>query len=96
MTVQNVRLSNGEQLIVDLIEETDEYLLVCDALIAAPQGNDQIGFAPFCPLGDPDVKEVKILKQHVLYVTKLLPQLEQQYCDTFGKVSTPTKKIITR
>jgi len=95
MSVKNVRLSNGEQLIVDLIDETDEYLLVCDALIAAPQGNDQLGFAPFCPLGGPGNMKEKILKQHVLYVTKLLPQLEQQYCDTFGKVSAPSKKIIT-
>lgn len=95
MTVKNVRLSNGEQLIVDLIEETDEYLLVCDALIAAPQNEGQLGFAPFCPLGDPDEKEVKILKQHVLYITKLIPDLEKQYCDTFGKVSAPSKKIIT-
>lgn len=94
MTVKNVRLSNGEQLIVDLIEETEEYLLVCDALIAAPQNENQLGFAPFCPLGDPDVKEVKINKQHVLYITKLLPNLEQQYCETFGKVMAPNKKIV--
>ena len=94
MTVKNVRLSNGEQLIVDVIEETPEYFLIADALIAAPQGNDQLGFAPFCPLQDPDEKEVKLYKTHVLYMCKLLPQLEQQYCENFGKVSTPTKKLI--
>lgn len=94
MTVKNVRLSNGEQLIVDLIEETDEYILVADALIAAPQNDTQLGFAPFCPLGDPDEREVKIYKQHILYITKLIPNLEQQYCETFGKVMAPTKKIV--
>jgi len=94
MTVKNVRLSTGEQLIVDLVEETDDYIVVQDALIAAPQGESQLGFAPFAPLGDPDETQIKISKQFVMYITKLIPSLEQQYCDTFNKVTIPQKKIV--
>ena len=98
MTVKCVRLSSGENVVCDLLEETSDSITICDAIVAVPanQEGTQLGFVPFAPLQDPSEESLTISKQFVMYIAALETGLEQQYNQMFNRQSivTPTKKLI--
>lgn len=97
MTVQNIRFISGENVIADLVSETDTTITIRDAIVAMPvnQEGTQLGFAPWAPLQDPEVDDLEVNKRFVMYITKCAPNLEEQYNRMFSRVITPPdKKII--
>ena len=50
MNTKLVRFRSGEDVICDLINETDTEITIGNALVAVPQGQGQLGFAPWSPL----------------------------------------------
>ena len=64
MAVKNIRFTSGENVICELNEEKEDSIVIADAIIAMPAGEDgtQIGFAPWAPLQDPDIHELEINK----------------------------------
>jgi|TARA_B100000035_G_scaffold216313_1_gene185438 hypothetical protein len=97
MTVSNIRFISGENVIADLVEETDDNITIRDAIVAMPVSEDgvQIGFAPWAPLQDPEIDDLTIAKQHVMYITRPTPQLEEQFNKMFNRIQVQSKKIIT-
>ena len=89
MTVKNVRFISGENVICDLKEEKEDTIVIADAIIAMPAGEDgtQIGFAPWAPLQDPDIHELEINKRNVMYITEAVPSLVTQYNTMFNRPS---------
>ena len=99
MSVQYIRLISGENVVADVLEDTEEGLTVCDAITAVPANAEgtQLGFVPFAPLQDPEEKELTIPKNFVMFVVSLAPNLEEQYNKMFNRksvITTPTKKLI--
>ena len=96
MTVKCIRFISGENVVCDLIEETTESIKISEAIVAIPANQDgtQLAFAPFAPLQDPDVPYLEIDKKFVMYITKVTPNLEQQYNKMFNRVHVPEKKLI--
>ena len=96
MTVKCIRFISGENVVCDLIEETTESIKISEAIVAIPANQDgtQLAFAPFAPLQDPNVHDLEIDKKFVMYITKVSPDLEQQYNKMFNRVHVPEKKLI--
>lgn len=96
MTVKNIRFISGENVICDLVEETDTTVTIRDAIVAMPVNAEgtQLGFAPWAPLQDPDIDDLDVSKNHIMYITKPAPNLEQQYRQMFNKIVAPEKKLI--
>ena len=96
MTVKTVRFISGENVVCDLLNETDNNMTIKDAIVAIPANREgtQLAFAPFAPLQDPDEPELVIDKQFVMYIAKCTPNLEQQYNEMFNRVVVPEKKLI--
>ena len=96
MTVKCIRFISGENVVCDFIEETTESIKISEAIVAIPANQDgtQLAFAPFAPLQDPDVPDLEIDKKFVMYITKVTPNLEQQYNKMFNRVHVPEKKLI--
>ena len=71
MAVKNIRFTSGENVICELNEEKEDSIVIADAIIAMPAGEDgtQIGFAPWAPLQDPDIHELEINKRNVMSVS---------------------------
>ncbi len=92
MTVKNIRFTSGENVICELNEEKEDSIVIADAIIAMPAGEDgtQIGFAPWAPLQDPDIHELEINKRNVMYITEAVPSLVTQYNTMFNKPSIVT------
>lgn len=98
MTVQCIRFISGENVVADILEETDDSITFTDAIVAVPtnQEGTQIGFMPFAPLQDPEEESLTISKQFVMYICKLSPGLEEQYNKMFNRpdIITPKKQLI--
>ena len=98
MTVKVIRFVSGENVVCDLEEETDDSVVIRDAIVAIPanQEGTQLAFAPFAPLQDSSETTLKIDKQFVMYICKLSPGLEEQYNKMFNRpdIITPKKQLI--
>ena len=93
MNVKLVRITSGEDLICDLLNETDDSITFNDAIVAVPAGNGQIGFAPWSPLLSKDVKELTIDKKFVMYVSEPQDQILSEYKSMFSKIISPSTKL---
>ena len=89
MTVKNIRFTSGENVICELNEEKEDTIVIADAIIAMPAGEDgtQIGFAPWAPLQDPDISDLEINRRNVMYITEAVPSLVTQYNTMFNRPS---------
>ena len=94
MTVKLIRMWSGEDVITDVVEKTTDYYIIENPIVAVPsQQQGQIAFAPWSPLlakGD----GIEVTKKYVVYEAVPQEDIVEQYNSMFGKLSTPTKKLI--
>ena len=95
MNVKLVRMSSGEDLILNLIEEKENYLVVEDAIVAVPTGTGQLGFAPWSPLLDKRHKQIEVSKNFVVYVAEPSEDIVENYEKMLSPIAKPpSKKLI--
>ena len=93
MTVKLIRMWSGEDVIADIIEETTDSIVITDPIVAVPsQQQGQIGFAPWSPLHKKG--KIKVAEKYVVYIGEPQEEIVEEYKTMFGKISTPTKKLI--
>ena len=93
MTVKLIRMWSGEDVIADIVEETTDSIVITDPIVAVPspqQGN--IAFAPWSPLLQKD--KLEVTKKYVVYMANPQEEIIELYNSMFGKLSTPTKKLL--
>ena len=79
-----------------MLEEDANSIKIQDAIVAMPVSEDgqQLGFAPWAPLQDPDLDELEVNRNMVMYITDPAPNLIAQYKKMFNKIVAPEKKLI--
>ena len=93
MTVKLIRMWSGEDVIADIVEDTSDSIVITDPIVAVPSREQgQIAFAPWSPLLEKD--KIEITKKYVVYIGDPQEEIIEQYNTMFGKLSTPTKKLI--
>ena len=93
MTVKLIRMWSGEDVIADVVAETKDYYKIENPIVAVPSPQEnRIAFAPWSPLVKKDALEV--IKRYTVYIADPQPDIVEQYNSMFGKISTPTKKLI--
>ena len=84
---------SGEDVIADIVEETTDSIVITDPIVAVPsQQQGQIGFAPWSPLLQKD--KLEVTKKYLVYIGEPQADIIEQYNTMFGKIATPTKKLI--
>ena len=94
MNVKVIRMSSGEDIVADVMEDKEESLVLMNPIVAFNQGNGQLGFAPYAPLLNRDDKELEINKKWIVYVANVNNELVENYEEMFSPIATPTKKLI--
>ena len=93
MTVKLIRMWSGEDVIADITKEDTDSITFTDPIVAVPsQQQGQIGFAPWSPLLQKD--KLEVTKKYLVYIGEPQAEIIEQYNTMFGKISTPTKKLI--
>ena len=84
---------SGEDVIADIIKEDTDSITITDPIVAVPsQKQGQIAFAPWSPLHKKG--KIKVTEKYVVYIGEPQPEIIEQYNSMYGKISTPTKKLI--
>ena len=84
---------SGEDVITDIVEETNDSYVIENSIVAVPSPQEgRIAFAPWSPLLQKD--KIEITKKYVVYIGDPQEEIIEQYKSMFGKISTPTKKLI--
>jgi len=93
MTVKLVRMWSGEDVIADIVKEDSDSIVITNPIVAVPsQQQGQIAFAPWSPLLKKD--KIEVTKKYLVYIGDPQEEIIEQYNSMFGKLSTPTKKLI--
>ena len=94
MNVKLIRINTGEDVIANLIEDSDCSVTFKNAIVAFPTDVGKIGFGPWSPLLSED-EEILVSKKHIIYVADPRQDIIDQYEQMYGsKLVTPNKNLI--
>ena len=83
---------SGEDVVADLVKETEDSITITNPIVAVPSGQGQLGFAPWSPLLEGRNVELEVTKKYVIYINMPQEQIVEQYNDMFSPVATPPRK----
>ena len=92
MNVKLIKMWSGEDVIADLIKETDDFIVIQNPIFAVPQGDGQVGFAPWSPLLKGRDIEIDVTKRYVVYITDTQDDIIDQYKEMYAPIATPPRK----
>tara|TARA_B100001063_G_scaffold208853_1_gene205511 strand:+ start:215 stop:499 length:285 start_codon:yes stop_codon:yes gene_type:complete len=93
MNVKLLRISTGEEIVAEIVEENAASVTVKNGLVCVPQAQS-VGFIPWATVVDKLNPEIEVSKQFIVYIAALDPTVKNKYCEMFGGVTTPEKKLI--
>jgi hypothetical protein len=94
MNVKLIRMWSGEDVVADLIEDTEDAIVITNPIVAIPAGNGQMGFAPWSPILKGKGEELNVTKKYVVYIAEAQEQIVEQYSEMFSVIKAPTKKLV--
>ena len=93
--VKLIRIITGEEIIAEVLSETDDSITVQNGLVVLPNAQG-VGFAPWATVISKDEPEITMKKTFVVYIAAVQDDVAQKYNEMFGsKLVTPSpKKLI--
>ena len=85
---------SGEDVVADLVEEKEDTIVLTNPIVAIPQGQGQIGFAPWSPLLKGKNEEIELSRNYIVYIAETQTEIEEQYEQMFSLIQSPSKKLI--
>ena len=94
--IKLIRLISNEVVIADVVEESDEFVILKEPFALVPTNDGKLNFIPWSPLSEED-STVQLYTKHVVYYAKPNEDVLGNYNDIFSKIITPQSagKIIT-
>ena len=93
INVKLLRVVTGEEVIAELVSESDTTITVKNGLVVLPtQGG--VGFAPWATVIDQDKPEITVSHNHIVYIAEVSEDVTKKYNELFGdsKLVTPNEK----
>tara|TARA_B100002019_G_scaffold159636_1_gene137614 strand:+ start:11 stop:298 length:288 start_codon:yes stop_codon:yes gene_type:complete len=91
MNVKLIRVVTGEEIVAEVVSETDDTITVKNGLVVLPTGQS-IGFAPWATVISKEEPEITMNLKHVIYVAEVQDSVSQKYKEMFGNIITPQEK----
>ena len=90
--VKLIRIVTGEEIIAEVVGQTDETITVKNGLVVLPSAQG-VGFAPWATVISKDEPEINVKKTFIIYVAAVQDDVAQKYNEMFGsKIVTPSSK----
>lgn len=98
MNIKLIKMMSGEDVIADLISEDAQYVTISNPVVMVPQGQGNVGFAPWSPFLHDDEKELAVKASYVVYIAPAKEAVVENYEQIFSPIITPKSagKIITK
>jgi hypothetical protein len=94
MNVKLIRFTTGEDVVANLTVDLDDVIAIEDAIVAIPNGQGNIGFAPWSPILSKTEKELSVPRKFVMYIANPADEVVEYYNKMFGTIITPESKLI--
>ena len=94
MNVKLIRMWSGEDVVADLIEEKEDSIVFCNAMVGVPTGQGQMRFAPWSPFLKGKNENLEITKKYIVYIADTQDEIVEYYKDMFSAIQTPSKSLI--
>ena len=95
MNVKLIKMWTGEDVIADLVKETDDSIVITNPITLIPSGQQgQVGLAPWSPLLKGKDVELEVTKRYVVYINEPQEEFISNYTQMFSPIATPPKKLI--
>tara|TARA_Y100000033_G_scaffold33425_1_gene31979 strand:+ start:212 stop:505 length:294 start_codon:yes stop_codon:yes gene_type:complete len=93
--VKLIRIVTGEEIIAEVLSETDDTITVQNGLVVLPSAQG-VGFAPWATVISKDEPEITMKKTFIVYIAAVQDDVAQKYNEMFGSklVTPPAKKLI--
>ena len=91
MNVTLIRVVTGEEIVAEVVSETDDTITVQNALVVLPTNNG-VGFAPWATVVSKDDPEITVSRNHLVYVAEVQEDVASKYKEMFGNIITPAEK----
>jgi len=93
--VKLIRIITGEEIIAEVVSETDDTITVQNALVVLPT-NTGVGFAPWATVIDKENPEIVVSRNHIVYIVPVQEDVANRYNEMFGSklVMPESKKLI--
>ena len=91
MNVKLIRVVTGEEVIAEVLSETDDTITVKNGLVVLPNGQS-VGFAPWATVISKEEPEITMSRKHVIYVAEVQDSVSKKYKEMFGNIITPDEK----
>ena len=92
INVKLLRIVTGEEVIAELVSESDTTITVKNGLVVMPTQSG-VGFAPWATVIDDNKPEITLSHNHVVYMAEVSEDVTKKYNELFGsKLVTPNEK----
>ena len=90
--IKLIRLITGEEVVAEILEDTESTLKVQNALVVIPQAQG-VGFAPWATVISKGNPEIVLKQEHIVYNVEVQEEVAGKYNEMFGsKLVTPASK----
>ena len=92
INVKLFRITTGEEVVAELVSETDDTVTVQNGLVVLPTGQS-VGFAPWAMVINKDKPEITVSRNHIVYIAEVDSNIVKKYNEIYGsKIITPEDK----
>lgn len=94
MEVKLLRVITGEEIIAEIVDESQSAVTIKNALVVIPT-QQSVGFAPWATVIDREKPEIYLDRQHIVYVASVDESIRNKYDEVYGsKLVKPEKKSL--
>ena len=93
MNVKILKLKNQEEILCEVVKETDDGYEIKNPCVLLPTPNNTIAMSPWLPFTK--TKEFTMNKELVMFVVEVIDEIDEQYKTQFSSVIAPKSKIVT-
>jgi len=93
MNVKLIRVVTGEEVVAEVVSETDDTITIKNGLVVLPT-NTGVGFAPWATVISKDDPEITMDRKHVIYVAEVQDSVSEKYQEMFSVIKAPSKKLV--
>ena len=92
MNVKLIRISSGEDVVAEVLDQREDAIVVQNAIVAVPAGNSQLGFAPWAPILNRTKKELEVNSKFIVFIAEPDDSVVEQYEQMFSPIAKPSSK----
>ena len=99
MSINLIKMQSGEDVVAEIVNNDErDVIVIRNPIVMVPQGQGQVGFAPWSPFLSDDVKELSIRRSYTVYISEPKEEVVKNYNEIFSPIVLPNGtpgKIIT-